>query len=41
MLTESVNIHVEATEQYLPEIPFILLYKVKSYGVTIQMKASE
>ena len=36
-----MNIHAEATEQYLPEILFILLYKVKSYGVTIQMKANE
>ena len=36
-----MNIHVEATEQYLPEILFILLYKVESYGVTIQMKATE
>ena len=36
-----MNIHVEATEQYLPEILFIFLYKVKSYGVTIQMKANE
>ena len=41
MLTESVNIHVEATVHYLPEILFILLYKVESYGVTIQRKASE
>ena len=31
---------MEATEQYLPEILFILLPKVESYGVTIQMKAS-
>ena len=36
-----MNIHVEATEKYLPEILFILLYKVESYGVTIQMKASD
>ena len=32
---------MEATEQYLPDILFILLYKVESYGVTIQTKASE
>ena len=44
-----VTIQVKATEQYLPVVLFIMLYKVvltfesvdESYGVIIQIKATE
>ena len=47
----SVNIQVKATEQYVPVVLFIMLCKVvlsfqslvemKSYGVTVQLRATE
>ena len=47
----SVNIQVKATEQYFPVVLFIMLCKVvlsfqslvemKSYGVTVQFRATE
>ena len=47
--SHSVTIQIKASEQYFPLVLFIMLYKVfltfklwmKSYGMTIQMKATE
>ena len=44
-----MTIQINATEQYFPLVLFIILYKVvltfkswmKSYGMTIQIKATE
>lgn len=47
--SHSVTIQIEVTKEYFPLMLFIILYKVfltfkswmKSYGMTIQMKATE